>query len=147
MLNRKVQIIAPSYKASLNLLLDINKALLNDFQSIDYSNYVAKDERANEWRQFYAASPEDRATDLKNVLFSEDDFNVIWTYRGGRNCAEIIEHLPIDKNDQIKKEIIFIGFSDITALHYFFNRYYPNIKTIHAINARGKLSIKFNLKI
>ncbi len=56
---------------------------------------------------------------------------------GGRNAAEVFEFFPIDKNNDVRRPLFMFGFSDITALHYYFSNYYPNIKTIHGDNAMG----------
>ena len=148
----KVKIIAPSYKASSTKSLnDIKLILSTKFPIVEYSRYVANDQNVNEWRNFYSASPQERASDLKNALFDDEDCTILWAYRGGRNCAEVLEHLPKDQGDKIKKLTYLIGFSDITALHYFNSKYYPRIKTIHALIARGKkvelkkVSLNFSL--
>jgi muramoyltetrapeptide carboxypeptidase LdcA involved in peptidoglycan recycling len=135
----KVQIITPSYKASSTKSLnDIKQTLSSDFRNVEYSSYVVNSQNENEWRKFYSGSPPERASDLKDALFNDEDCTILWAYRGGRNCAEVLEHVPKDQDHKIKKVAYLIGFSDITALHYFCNKYYPRIKTIHALIARGK---------
>ncbi len=70
----------------------------------------------NLWKKngYLAGSDRDRAEDL-NDFFSRDDINGIMAIKGGYGSARILEFLDWDiirKNPKV-----FIGFSDITALH------------------------------
>jgi len=59
-----------------------------------------------------------RFEDLKKALYSPS--KMIWPYRGGSGSAELLpllSTLPAPKTQKI-----FLGFSDLTSLHLFFNQ-------------------------
>ena len=59
---------------------------------------------------------------------NNDNFDIIWSLRGGYGSAQIIDDLL--NSPKPKKEKIFIGYSDVTALHLFFTQEW-GWKTIH----------------
>lgn len=63
-----------------------------------------------------ANSDENRFQQLKDALFNTDS-QAIWCLRGGYGCTRLIPHLL--KLTAPEKCKLFIGFSDITALHLF----------------------------
>ena len=131
---RQVRIVAPSYKTSD--LASFNGAVARlraDFAKVDYSEYIVKNGALTEWRTYYPETPENRAIDLKDAIFNDTSKSVLWCLRGGRNSAEIFEFFPRDQNGQVNRPLFIIGFSDITAIHYYMSIYYPKIKTIHGI--------------
>jgi muramoyltetrapeptide carboxypeptidase len=65
---------------------------------------------------FFAAPLEVQLKHLKDALKS--DAKAIWCLRGGYGSMRLIPHLL--KMHPPKKPKLFIGFSDITALHLFF---------------------------
>jgi muramoyltetrapeptide carboxypeptidase len=75
---------------------------------------------------FFAAPLEIQLEHLKRALYS--DSKAIWCLRGGYGSMRLIPHLL--KLRPPKKPKLFIGFSDITSLHLFFNQQW-NWPTIH----------------
>jgi muramoyltetrapeptide carboxypeptidase len=64
---------------------------------------------------------------LKDAI-NDDSTDIVWALRGGYGSARLIDKL-LDL-PKPKKEKIFIGYSDITALHLFFSQKW-GWKTIH----------------
>jgi muramoyltetrapeptide carboxypeptidase len=77
---------------------------------------------------FHANSDENRFLQLKNALYDESSSTIIWTLRGGYGSARLIDYLS--KCPKPKTEKIFIGSSDITALHLFLSQQW-GWRTIH----------------
>jgi muramoyltetrapeptide carboxypeptidase len=75
---------------------------------------------------FFSAPLKLQMEHLKAALYSEA--KAIWCLRGGYGSMRLIPHL--EKMRPPKKPKLFIGFSDITALHLFFNQRW-NWPTIH----------------
>jgi muramoyltetrapeptide carboxypeptidase len=75
---------------------------------------------------YFAAPREKRLNQLKNALL-DPQVKIIAAFRGGYGSTEIIFDC-LDINPTIPK--IFIGFSDITAIHFLFNQKYK-LPTIH----------------
>lgn len=66
-------------------------------------------------RDAYIAGPaEKRARDI-NVMFADDEVDVVQTATGGYGSAQTIPHLDFDLIKANPKP--FVGYSDITALH------------------------------
>ncbi|MBA2648501.1 MAG: LD-carboxypeptidase [Legionella sp.] len=69
---------------------------------------------------YHSNSDDMRFDKLKEALFDSSDNTIIWALRGGYGCARLIDklnHLP-----KPTRKKLFIGFSDITALHLFFSQ-------------------------
>lgn len=69
---------------------------------------------------YHAQTDEQRFKFLKKALFTQSKKTILWTLRGGYGTARLIdklENLPIPKQQKI-----FIGSSDITALHLFLSQ-------------------------
>ncbi len=64
---------------------------------------------------YFSAQDEDRAADL-NEMFERNDVHGIICARGGYGCARILPYLDYKLIRENPKP--FIGFSDVTALHY-----------------------------
>lgn len=77
---------------------------------------------------FHANTDEARLLQLKNAFFDSDSQTIIWTLRGGYGSARLLEEL--NKFAKPSTEKIFIGNSDITALHLFLSQEW-RWKTIH----------------
>jgi len=75
---------------------------------------------------FFAAPLEQQWEHFKAALYS--DAKVIWCLRGGYGSMRLIPFL--EKLIPPKKPKLLIGFSDITALHIFFNQKW-NWPTLH----------------
>jgi hypothetical protein len=131
----EVRLVQPSRSTSSFVALRNAQAYLqNDFDSVVYSELVAKNGAINVWRGYYGGTPQERADDIMDAVLNSRRNTIIWPMTGGRNSAEIFEILKnyslISKNNN---RIFLIGYSDITALHYYFSNFYPNsIRTVHA---------------
>jgi muramoyltetrapeptide carboxypeptidase len=68
---------------------------------------------------FCAASLENRKKDFLDGLTS-DKVDILWAYRGGYGSMEIIPYL--EQHRPFRAFKLLIGFSDITALHLYFNQ-------------------------
>ncbi len=78
---------------------------------------------------YFSAPLEIQLEHLTAALYSES--KAIWCLRGGYGSMRLIPHLK--KLRPPKKNKIFLGFSDITALHLFFTQRW-NWPTIHCRN-------------
>jgi len=67
---------------------------------------------------FFSAPIEEQLHQLKSALYS--DSKAIWCLRGGYGSMRLIPHML--KWRPPKKPKLFIGFSDITSLHLYFNQ-------------------------
>lgn len=84
----------------------------------------------NSFREGYvylSNSDDNRFKILKNAL-EQNNYNIIWCLKGGYGAARIVERLYSLKRP--KKEKIFIGYSDITAIHLFLSQEW-GWRTIH----------------
>lgn len=82
-----------------------------------------------------AGTDEVRARDI-NRFFADDDVNAIFCTRGGYGAARLMNMLDYDVIRKHPK--IFVGYSDITALHSSFNRY-GQLITFHGPN--GEITV------
>ena len=76
----------------------------------------------------HANTDEERLRYLKEALFNPSKNTIVWALRGGYGSARLIEEL--NKLAKPKTEKLFIGYSDITALHLFLAQKW-NWKPIH----------------
>jgi muramoyltetrapeptide carboxypeptidase LdcA involved in peptidoglycan recycling len=75
---------------------------------------------------YFAASKDIRLKHLKDALLNPD-VGIIWPFRGGYGCTEIV----FDCLDfQVTSPKILIGFSDITTLHFLTFQHY-NLPSVH----------------
>ena len=77
---------------------------------------------------FHANSDENRFLQLKNALNDKSNSTIIWTLRGGYGSARLVDYLSQCPKPETEK--IFIGFSDVTALHLFLSQRW-GWRTIH----------------
>ncbi len=75
---------------------------------------------------FFVAPKAERLRMFKEAMENER-VKIIWAFRGGYGCSEIVEDCF---NIQKKGDKILIGYSDITVLHLLLNGHY-DIPTIH----------------
>jgi muramoyltetrapeptide carboxypeptidase len=83
------------------------------------------------YRGYLAGEDEIRALDLEN-MFLDKEVDAIMCLRGGYGCSRILNLINYDIVKQNPK--IFLGFSDITALHIVFNQK-CNLATYHGLMA------------
>lgn len=94
----------------------IQKAVTN-VESLGFKVKLSTNIRAV--RGGYAGTVAQRLDDL-HTMFADRDVNAIWAARGGSGCSGL---LPGIRYELIRKNPkIFIGFSDITALHLAIHR-------------------------
>ncbi|MBE8221730.1 MAG: LD-carboxypeptidase [Bdellovibrionales bacterium] len=110
-----IDIIAP---ASLCQVSEIKK-------SIEYAKHLGFQPRFNKnlltksTKVLCSQSLLQKKQEIKNALLSKDS-NIIWCLRGGYGSFKLLAFLSKIKKPTNKK--LLIGYSDITALHYFFNQ-------------------------
>ncbi|MBF8984471.1 LD-carboxypeptidase [Lutibacter sp. B2] len=76
----------------------------------------------------YLAGEDDiRAKDV-NAMFRDEEVNAIICIRGGYGCTRMMDQLDIDMIRKNPK--IFVGYSDVTALHLMLNQK-GNLATYH----------------
>ncbi len=117
----KVAIIAPGskyYRTDLsknhnqvNSVKRLLKAL--GFTPLDYTSFGG--------HPYYADSAEKRA---KKFAEAANNADILWSLGGGDGAAQIIEHLNFE---ELPKDKILIGFSDITSLLLYFEQYQPQL--------------------
>lgn len=73
----------------------------------------------NSSRGFLAGDDKTRANDI-NIMFADKEIRGIFAMRGGYGAARILDKLDFDLIKNNPK--IFVGYSDITALHIAFNQ-------------------------
>lgn len=120
--NDSISLIAPASAAPLKVFEETL-----DFTSTDFS--VEYHPKFNTPDLFFAQKKEFQLADLLKALESPNP--VIWSLRGGYGSMRLIPELM--KLKKPKNTKCFIGFSDNTALHLFFNQKW-NWPTLHGIN-------------
>lgn len=120
--NRTIKVVAPSsgttaekikaLKTLHQLKIDIPEDILYSSSGIPY----------------HSNSDEKRFEQLKAALLNESENSIIWILRGGYGSARLLDEL--DKLPIPKHQKVFIGFSDVTALHLFLSQKW-GWKTIH----------------
>ncbi len=83
------------------------------------------------YKGYLSGKDEERALDLER-MFLDKDVNAIICIRGGYGCARILDLIDFTIIRDNPK--IFVGFSDITALHIAINQM-SNLVTYHGIMA------------
>ncbi|AFC72319.1 microcin C7 self-immunity protein [Rickettsia rhipicephali str. 3-7-female6-CWPP] len=121
--NISITVVAPATGADNKTLSDLKN--INGLNLQIPSKCCAKGKLP-----FLASSDEVRFNCLRDALFDESD-NIVWSLRGGYGSARIIPDLL--KLSKPNKEKLFIGYSDITALHLFLSQEW-GWKTIHGSN-------------
>lgn len=76
---------------------------------------------------YMAGTPLERAADL-HAMFADDDVRAILCLRGGYGTPQILPYLDVEWIRENPK--LFIGYSDITALHIVFQQK-CGLATIH----------------
>lgn len=128
-----IGIIAPSspYRAlckeSLNYELDNIKKTIENF------GYKVKMGRTCylSYKGYLAGTDEDRVKDIE-IMFEDKTIDAILCLKGGYGTPRILDKINYDIIKNNPK--IFIGYSDITALHIAFNQI-CNLVTFHGIMA------------
>lgn len=91
---------------------------------------------------YFSASDQERLDDL-HQMFANKEIKGIWCLRGGYGCTRI---LPFINYDLIRKNPkVFVGYSDITALHHAFCKE-AGLKTYHGPVASSQVFSAFTSK-
>ncbi len=117
-----ISVVAPSYGSEEGLLEKVRSFL----GSWDLKMKISCDIFGEDL--LYANSDTKRFETLVEALY-DDTTKAIWCLQGGAGCKRLIPLL--EKIEAPAVEKIFIGLSDITALHTFFHQKW-NWKPIHA---------------
>lgn len=117
-----VDVVAPSYGLTEDELKSIGEYLESlGLKSNIPSNLTGPD-------LFCSNSAEYRLLHLKQAL-ENDESKAVWCARGGYGAAQLLPMM--ETIEKPKKEKIFIGFSDATAIHIFLNQFW-GWPSIHA---------------
>lgn len=116
----KITVVAPASGTSTKWLSDLKQ--INSLK-LDIPDHCFDGTKS----AFHSHTDEIRYKCLENAL-TNNSSNIIWSLRGGYGSAKLISNLQTLPKPA--KEKIFIGFSDITALHIFLSQEW-GWKTIH----------------
>ena len=126
-----IALIAPSGARNNDIILPRTKAFWEE------QGYRVKVGESCGARHGYLAGTDDvRAADI-NRFFADDEVDAIFCIRGGYGAARIVPLLNYDVIRNHPK--LFLGYSDVTALHSALNRY-GHLVTFHGPN--GDISIE-----
>jgi len=127
--SRTIRLIAPASTCNLEIIEQLKTTTHLKIDVPD--NLVEKN------IIFHANSDENRFLQLKNALEDKSSNTIIWTLRGGYGSARLIDYLS--QCPKPKTEKIFIGSSDITALHLFLSQQW-GWRTIHGAGLASLLN-------
>lgn len=127
-----IGIVAPSYTMEE---ADFNRAV-TFLQKMGYNVKIAPSCKLR--YKLYAGSDKQRAKDINN-FFADDSVDAILCMRGGNGASRLLELLDYDLIAKNPK--LFIGYSDITALHIALYQK-SNITSVH-----GAMLTSFTSKI
>lgn len=85
---------------------------VNNIKSLGLVPILGQNIRAK--KGYIAGTDEQRLSDL-HAMFSNPDIRAVWCARGGYGCTRLLPHIDFDLIRRNPK--VFIGYSDITALH------------------------------
>lgn len=91
---------------------------------------------------YFSATDEQRLTDLHSA-FANPEVKAVWCLRGGYGCTRLLPY--IDYGLIRKNAKVFIGYSDITALHHAFNQK-CGFQTFHGPVASSQLFSEYTLQ-
>ncbi|MES2141371.1 MAG: LD-carboxypeptidase [Pseudomonadota bacterium] len=121
-----IDIIAPAGGCEPDTLEHVKKLL----QEWGLKPRIAHDLFGNDL--LCANTDEKRFTQLQEALFNSES-SAIWCLRGGYGCTRLISKL-LELKEKPKTNKLFIGFSDITALHLFLQQKW-HWQTLHGPSA------------
>jgi muramoyltetrapeptide carboxypeptidase len=115
-----IQVVAPASGVDLDEV--------NALQSLKSLNIQIPRNLISNAITFHSNSDHERFRLLKKALISHQKNDIIWCLRGGYGSARIIDKLKTLPKPKTNK--LFIGYSDITALHLFLSEHW-GWKTVH----------------
>ena len=130
---RSVAFVASSTQYDESKLEQIKQAFEKKgyLVSMDYLNQSVSDFG-------YVNTDKSRANALIAALLAKD-IDILWMLRGGGGAINLIPQLYAAKNNLKKvKPKILVGFSDVTAIHYFLNTVlaWPSVHAVTALYNR-----------
>lgn len=126
-----VRVVAPSRKTA-DSTLPLIKTYVEE--SLKLVPIISDDIYSNE-DPFYSNTDEYRANDLISALL-DPNVKIIWCVRGGTGSIRLIPYLE-QRLPATLAHKIFIGYSDITVLHLYF-QYKYGWQTMQVCETRGK---------
>lgn len=118
--DKKIYAVAPASQVTMQQLKDL-KAIKG------LSFIFSVDDHLDNLSLFHSATDTKRFQALKAAI-DDPSIDIIWCLRGGYGSAKLIDQLMQLKPP--KRQKIFIGYSDVTALHIFFSQKW-GWQTIH----------------
>lgn len=118
--NKTIKVVAPGSGTDIKAI--------HALEALTYFNVNIPQNLVTQDIPLHANSDKQRFLFLKDAFLSPSKNTIIWSLRGGYGSARLINGL--EKLKKPKTEKIFIGFSDITALHLFLSQKWQ-WKTIH----------------
>jgi len=116
-----IEIVSPASPIEVNKVDDVTKLLLSKGYRVRLGEHALE-------RDWYLAGNDDqRARDLQ-AAFADPDVNAVLCSRGGYGSARLLPFLDLDAIANSAK--LFLGFSDVTALHLALNR--RGLPTVYA---------------
>ncbi len=85
-----------------------------------------------ETNRYMAGTDERRLTELQEA-FDDTEARAVWAIRGGYGSMRLLPHLDTSRMLSLRK--LFIGFSDVTAIHAILNR--DGLVTLHGPMVAG----------
>ena len=85
-------------------------------------------------RDFASAGTVEQKIKAIHDVFADPSIDAVFALRGGYQTSHLLDKIDYDLIRKNPK--IFIGYSDITALHFAFNKQ-ASLVTFHGTNARG----------
>jgi muramoyltetrapeptide carboxypeptidase len=128
---KKIRLVAPAgmMSDSKNAAEDVRQALTVAAQYMP-NPFIFKEEILADVEPYHANTDEERFADLKDALLG--DAEIIWAIRGGYGSARLLPYLAQMEAIPATKAKIFLGFSDITALHLFLSQEW-GWQTVHSM--------------
>ena len=125
----KIYVIAPASSTATYAEREATLTTIRQYFDDRELQYIMDDDIfAEDCLPFYANNLANRTRFMQQALL-DPDVKIIWALRGGYGSAELFPSLEAIPAQQVQDKIL-IGFSDITALHGWFNNYWQ-LPSIH----------------
>ncbi len=128
---RKIKLVAPGSGTEPEQIQQLH--------SFQFLNVEIPENLVTKAIAFHANSDEERLKLLKSALNDNSKNTIVWSLRGGYGSARLINDL--NKLPKPKYEKVFIGYSDMTALHLFLSQNWQ-WKTINGAGLLDLLNAK-----
>lgn len=131
---RKIRVVAPSSGVSSDVLRQL--------RALPGLEYEIPENLLEPGIAYHANTDVQRLAQLKTALYHPDPNEIIWCLRGGYGSARLIDAL--EKLTPPAEEKIFIGYSDVTALHLFLSQKW-GWRTLHSCGFAQLLDPKWDI--